>query len=263
MRLLIELKSSEDNRFQKQYNAHLQGLIYNELINSPFESLHDQQGAKPFTFSNLFPFQDLKKGDIRTFIISSPSQKFIGYLFDIFKIKMERQTIINIGYMTFKINYLKEIDSRLPEHKVNLITGTPITIRIPSKLYRKYGYESVYDNFTYWKNEQPINIFVDQVKMKLVCKYSKYNTQTLAEYHECVSKYRNTKLFDTMKFRKQVCNPVIINGYESPVIGTCWEFGIENLNGNRQILQFAYDSGLGERNSLGFGFMNLQQRGVN
>lgn len=260
MRLVVELKSTQDTQYEMQYHAHLQGFIYNQLRESPYENIHDEKGAKFFAFSNIFPFSNLKKDDIRTFIISSPNQKFIGYLFDMLSILADRQTKINIGYMTFKINFLKEISSRLPHGDFTLFTGTPITIRITKNLYQKYGYELVYDNFTYWKHEQPLDVFLDQIRTKLLCKYAKYNTQTLPEYHECVSRYKNIKLFDTLKFRKQVCSPVMINGYESPVIGTCWEFGIEGLNGNREIMQFAYDSGLGERNSLGFGFMNL--RGV-
>lgn len=258
MRLLVELKSTQDNKFEREYHAHLQGLIYNELINSPYENIHDQHGAKPFTFSNIFPFTDLKKGDIRSFIISSPDHTFIRYLYDMFQTKMERQAQTNVGYMVFKISFLKEIHSRLPQNNVNLITATPITIRIPREMYERYGYEPVYNNFTYWKNDQPLHIFLDQVKQKLMHKYAKYNTQTLPQYYECINRYKNVKLFDTFRFRKQVANKVVIGGYESIVIGTCWEFGIEYMNGNRDIMQFAFDGGLGERNSLGFGFLNTR-----
>ncbi|MEM3192943.1 MAG: CRISPR-associated endoribonuclease Cas6 [Candidatus Parvarchaeota archaeon] len=41
------------------------------------------------------------------------------------------------------------------------------------------------------------------------------------------------------------------------MIGTVWEFGFE-ADVNRDMIQFALDVGLGERNSLGFGFMNLK-----
>jgi CRISPR/Cas system endoribonuclease Cas6 (RAMP superfamily) len=46
-----------------------------------------------------------------------------------------------------------------------------------------------------------------------------------------------------------------MKGFEQVIIGTLWEFGFNN--GNKDLIQFALDAGLGERNSLGFGFMNL------
>jgi hypothetical protein len=51
--------------------------------------------------------------------------------------------------MKFKTNYLKKIYTRIPESDIHLITGTPIVIRIDKERYEKYGYESIYDNFTY------------------------------------------------------------------------------------------------------------------
>ena len=37
------------------------------------------------------------------------------------------------------------------------------------------------------------------------------------------------------------------------MIGTCWSFGIADP----ELAKFALDAGLGELNSLGFGFMNV------
>ena len=45
---------------------------------------------------------------------------------------------------------------------------------------------------------------------------------------------------------------------EHIVIGTVWEFQFQDLK-DTEIIQFALDSGLGERNSMGFGFMNLKK----
>jgi CRISPR-associated endoribonuclease Cas6 len=47
-----------------------------------------------------------------------------------------------------------------------------------------------------------------------------------------------------------------MKGFDQVVIGTVWEFGF-NAAVDKDIIQFALGSGLGERNSLGFGFMNL------
>ena len=71
------------------------------------------------------------------------------------------------------------------------------------------------------------------------------------------------KIFDIFKFKKQISTRVSINKFEQVIIGSIWEFifnrihNNNNNNNNKDIIQFALDSGLGERNSLGFGFMNL------
>ena len=76
---------------------------------------------------------------MRTFLISSPDEKFIKYLFDTLQVLGRKEAVINIGYMKFKINYLKERYLRLHD-KCNLITGTPITIRSPKSKYKELGY---------------------------------------------------------------------------------------------------------------------------
>jgi CRISPR-associated endoribonuclease Cas6 len=257
-RLLIELKSMHDTFQEMQYHTHAQGFIYNLLRGSLYEQIHDTEGSKFFSFSNIFPYADLKQGDIRTFIISSPDDKFVRYLFDIILISARRETMVNIGHMKFKINYLKEIYTRIPESNIHLITGTPIVIRIDKERYKKYGYESIYDNFTYWRNEQPIDVFIEQLQIKLLSKYARYYNKTIKEYHEFLAKYKNVKIFDVFKFKKQISTRLSINKFEQVIIGSIWEFIFNHINNtNKDIIQFALDSGLGERNSLGFGFMNL------
>ncbi len=233
-----------------QYHCHLQGFIYNLLKGSIYDQLHDSKGSKFFSFSNIFPFNDIRQNDIRNLIIASPDEQFIRYLYDILQVRRARE--ISIGNMKFKINFLQELYTRIPDsNSFNLITGTPIIIRIPKEKYKDYGYESIYENFTYWKNEHPIDVFITQLTNNLLKKYAQYHTQV----HDLIETYKDIKVFDTFKFKKQISTRVFMKGFEQVVIGTLWEFGFNNSN--KDLIQFALDAGLGERNSLGFGFMNL------
>ncbi len=63
-------------------------------------------------------------------------------------------------------------------------------------------------------------------------------------------------LFHIFKFKKQISTRVFMKGFDQVVIGTLWEFSFDQ-HVNKDMIQFALDAGLGERNSLGFGFMNL------
>ena len=91
------------------YVKSISKRLDNLLRGSIYEQIHDTRGSKFFSFSNIFPHADLKQGDIRTFIISSPDDEFVRYLFDILLISARRETTVNIGHMKFKISYLKKI----------------------------------------------------------------------------------------------------------------------------------------------------------
>jgi CRISPR-associated endoribonuclease Cas6 len=67
-------------------------------------------------------------------------------------------------------------------------------------------------------------------------------------------------MFERLRFNKQVAVPLRVRGKETTIIGTLWEFPLPPLDDmKREILQFGLDAGLGEMNSLGFGFMNIQE----
>ena len=53
------------------------------------------------------------------------------------------------------------------------------------------------------------------------------------------------QIFNKFVFKKQISTKIVMKNTEQVVIGTVWE----------EIL----DVGLGERNSMGFGFMNLKK----
>jgi CRISPR-associated endoribonuclease Cas6 len=67
-------------------------------------------------------------------------------------------------------------------------------------------------------------------------------------------------IFDSFRFKKQISTRLSIDKFEQVIIGSIWEFIFNPTNINKDIIQFALDSGLGERNSLGFGFMNVMTK---
>ncbi|MCS6768381.1 MAG: CRISPR-associated endoribonuclease Cas6 [Candidatus Nitrosocaldus sp.] len=72
-------------------------------------------------------------------------------------------------------------------------------------------------------------------------------------------------LINRLRFIKQVAKEISMHGNRHIVIGTLWTFWFNIENYNRcdailKLLQFALDAGFGERNSLGFGFMNIIHR---
>lgn len=256
MRLMIRLRCTEDGPYEMQYHYHLQGFIYKLLEGSKYHYVHDKEGYKFFCFSNIFPAYDLKVGDIRTLIISSPDREFIEYLKGV--LSKPWNIDVKVGSMKFKIDSNEKLSPIISDGTVDLITGTPIIVRILKEKYQVYDIhlDKEYD-YVFWRKEHPLELFVSQLKSNLLKKYADY--QQASSYKDNEPNGQDISLFQRFKFKKQISTKVVMKGTEQTIIGTIWEFGFHPSGEmERKPVQFALDAGLGERNSLGFGFTNIK-----
>ena len=248
----MKLLCVEGSHYEMQYHYHLQSFIYNLLRGSKYHNLHNKEGYKFFCYSNIFPANDLQTGDIRTFIISSPDDGFTGYLHNAVSSLKEG---VRIGAMRFRVQSSHLINIQIPDGlPFTLITGTPIVIRIPREKYRTYGIEppKSYD-YLYWRSHHPIELFMLQTKNNLLKKYNEFLNLKNNDIYDDTSSF---PLFHKFQFKKQVSTRIMMKNSEQIVVGTVWEFGFEGWE-DKKLVQFALDARLGERNSMGFGFMNL------
>lgn len=264
MRLLLKLRCTETGKYEMQYHYHLQGFIYNLLRDSKYHYIHNKEGYRFFCFSNIFPAKNLEKNDLRTLMITSPDNEFIDYLFN--ALLQPNVLKVKIGSMKFRIDYVDKLIVRIPiSSPFTLVTGTPIIVRIPKDKYELYVSEpnKIYD-YIYWRSNHPIELFISQIENNLFKKYIEYyglNTSKDTVHYENIStelRTQSVSFLQKIKFKKQISTRVFMKGFDEVIIGTIWEFGF-NIDANKDIIQFALDSGLGERNSLGFGFMNLNR----
>jgi CRISPR-associated endoribonuclease Cas6 len=189
-------------------------------------------------------------------IISSPDNELVTYLGNTLQ-QSWYGAELNIGDMKFKIDY---VDKLVPQISrilpTTLISGTPIIIRVPSEKYRDYGLETENKyRYVYWRSDHPIDLFISQVENNLLRKYAEFHKLKSAVTTE-VSHGSSLHLFERFRFKKQISTRVFIKGSHQVVIGTVWEITC-NAGRDPEIVRFALDAGLGERNSLGFGFMNI------
>ncbi|MEM1536055.1 MAG: CRISPR-associated endoribonuclease Cas6 [Candidatus Pacearchaeota archaeon] len=255
MRTIIRLDVKKDYSYELKYHHKLQGFIYQLLKETPYKKLHDLKTYKFFCFSNIMPPIDSKSGEKRTLIISSPDVHFIDLIKQILENFKENKKEINIGEMLFTIENIK-IKKIGKIKNCHLITGTPITLRIPRENYKKYGINSKY-NYVFWRSKLPFEAFVKQLEDNLIKKYASFYKLKKSEINKIESE--TLPLFQQFIFKKEVCNHIIMKGKEVKIIGSLWEFIFQNLNEKQQeLLRFSIDAGFGERNSLGFGFMNLK-----
>ena len=259
MRLIIKLRSMKNCIYDTQYYYHLQSFIYSIIKGSKFNYIHDQKNFKFFCFSNIFPVGDFKIDDARTLIISSPNNNFIDYLYDVFKDKIITKDEIQINFMKFKIQNVKKLELNANNSSL-LITNTPVIVRIPKVKYLKYNIiPSVDYDYIYWKSEYPIDLFLSQIEKNIIKKYQEYSKLNLDYKREKNNIYESINFFQQFTFKKQISTRIKIREFEQIIIGTLWEF-VFNPNLDKELINFILDVGLGERNSLGFGFVNLKAK---
>jgi len=166
------------------------------------------------------------------------------------KIKESKDTI-NIGKLQLMIDDIRIFQTKL-KPPFALITGTPIIMRISKERYQKFNIETKYPYaYVYWRKEYPLEMFIRQLEENLCAKYAEFTGREIARENEL-------PIISKLTFKKQISTHITLHTTEQIVIGSLWEFSFDN-DQNTELLQFGLDCGLGERNSMGFGFMNLRR----
>jgi len=246
MRVLLTLKSLKDCAYDKAYYHKLRGFFYNLQQGSKYFNKHNNEGYKFYSFSNIFPAIDVHTGDKRSLIVSSPDNDFIHWLYRKIAAIKESQTPLNIGEAQFEIQKLNFLSPEI-RTKAKLITGTPIIMRIPKEKYSSYEIKSIRP-YEFWRPEHDFNAFINGLNGNLNKKYEQfYGKET-----------ETSNIFEEFTFKKSVCVHRIEKGKEQRTIGSLWEFEFSHLNNEqRKMLWLGLESGFGELNSSGFGFMNI------
>ncbi|ANF21771.1 CRISPR-associated endoribonuclease Cas6 [Thermococcus piezophilus] len=216
-------------------NKHaVQGFIYNMLKGTEYGENHDASRFKFFTFSDVF-IDSLGRP---TFLVSSPDEGFIRALHSSLKDRVR----VYIGTQELIIDELKKF--RLPLKK-RFQTGSPVVLYRDS---RKNEYFKLHSH-------RDLNFFLRRLKENAEKKYNAfYGDEFTLEgpiFDRMIPKLRkNGKLDVYVKVVKQ--------GVLFPVIGSNWELlEKERIKSEeRRFYRFIMETGLGEKNSLGFGFLN-------
>lgn len=223
-----------------QYHHKVQGFIYSLLRNTKFDHLHDKHGFKFFCFSNIYKAKDLNHHSL---IISSPDQDFITQVeYQLNKI-IENQIPVEIGGL-FELIKVVRIPVKNLEFPLKVITQSPIVIRIPVEKYQGRVTDVAPYKSIMWRQGHPIDLFVEAIETNMKRKFAEFTGSQI-----------EGRIFEGYSFKKQVSTKVDLANYKIPVIGSLWNLEF-SADVHPHIQTFALDCGLGERNSLGFGFVN-------
>lgn len=238
MRLKIHLKAKNNFKVPFNYNHIVSSIIYNKIIDLNLaHELHSSNTFKFFNFSQLnIPKRKItkdgiiSKNGIINFYLSSPNDLLIknivnGFV-DNLEVKFKNETL-NVT----KIEALKTPEFR---EKSEFKTLSPIIIRDMQKI----------DGKTKRVDLAPSDNFFNGIKANLNKKYCKFN-----DIEETDKKIKVYSEMANVK-RKRITIPKGPNttyhrAYMMDLI----------LEGNLDLIEFAYDVGLGEKNSMGFGMI--------
>lgn len=240
MRILLSIKSLQDYQINFEYHHKVQGFIYSLLRNTKFDHLHDKQGFKFFCFSNIYK---AKGANHHSLIISSPDQDFITQVeYQLNKI-IENDIPIELGSLFELIKIVRIPDKNL-EFPLKVITQSPIVIRIPIEKYQGRVTDTAPYNEIFWRKYHPVDLFIEALEANMKKKFADFT-----------GSYIDGRIFERYDFKKQVSTKLDLANSKIPVIGSLWELEFSAYI-HPHIQKFALDCGLGERNSLGFGFVN-------
>lgn len=232
MRLVITMVSGQDRKVQDVYKHAIQGFIYKMLERTAYSGLHDAWGFKFFCFSDIFPISPFQEGKHKKLIISSPDEKFIKILGK----ACLATPRAHLGPVPIEITKVKTVKLRVTR---SFITGSPVVLY---KNNRKNLY------FSFHKGDT-VPYFLERALDNAVTKYNAYHGGNLEP---------NFPLFDRLTFKKEVAIKNVINGKEFLMIGSTWT-RLEKVMIEPELFPFytfLLDAGLGEKNSMGFGFLN-------
>ena len=191
----------------------------------------------------------MEEGKILKLLVASPNDMLIESLEAPLRGLSASKRRINIGEMSFEVVKLKKLETKLRRNDLRVLTATPVIIRIPERNYERYGIPEGERKarYVYWRPKYSFEAFLKQLSENLIKKFNDFYGTKLSEY----------ELFERFVFRRVTATKVVIDGREHVLVGSMWEFRWDYMDETqRRVIEFGLDAGFGERNSLGFGFVN-------
>ena len=232
---MIKFEPKEHIKYSDIDKYTIQGFIYSLLKNDEsFSEYHNTFGFKFFNFSNIFPVSDFEKNSLKKLIISSPNDDLIKSMYTQLKNRS------SFRLKNYKMELLK-VEILRNKKCSKFISSTPIVL-----------YENNVDNRYYsFKQNPDFNFFFKRLKDNAIKKYNAfYGTDFELD----------SELFTIFEFGREVSIRLVKNNNKFIVIGSLWkDLEFDLTSQNKDFYNFLFDNGLGEKNSLGFGFLNCRK----
>lgn len=241
MRMELRISSNKERIvLPLDYNYHLQGFLYSSVSPELASFLHgrgfeyEKRSFKMFTFSKLMGRYEIRNGAIAftmpvRLVISSPLERFVSELAN----TMLTSKGLKLCGEDIAVEEISVLERPEIEGSMRIRMMTPLVAY--STLLTPDGGKKTY----YYNPSEPE--FTEQTDGNLRKKYEafygraprarKLSLKPLGRPEERIVRYRDN----------------VIKGYTGTFL----------IDGNRRLLELAYDCGLGSKNSQGFGMFDV------
>ena len=257
MRLLINLKARRDAEYPSRYHNNVRGKIWETLRDTPVEELHNTSKIPKFAFSNVFPTTErYSEGDEAQILISSPHYQVV----DVLENELQKDSEFNIGETPFDINFVSRIspDPGQVGDKGVLKCQSGIHLSLDETHRNEHNITGYGDSSEIsWTPKHSLELFYERFIDNLQWKVQ----TTQPDYVEQPTEFN--EVLDSINFGNTY--PVELPVSSEPdsfrkmfvVTQFTADYTIRDQN-HKRWLETLLDSGSGWRNTLGFGFMNIQ-----
>nr|WP_204365587.1 MULTISPECIES: CRISPR-associated endoribonuclease Cas6 [unclassified Haloferax] len=227
--------------------------MWGALEDSKYDKYHDANRPVGFTYSNPFPPGDMRENDERTLLIAAPQEDLLAEVAQ--DLIADRE--LNIGEMPFHIDELTSLspDVGEPGSEGTIESGTGMLVRIPPWRAEEYGIDHEGDEATFWRPKHTMEPLKTQLENNLDQKHDLFCPEYLPGPSET-----DYDLFTDYELIKTFAIPVTVSqNQEMTYVLSKWRLGYTvRDDDHRRHLNLALDTGLAERNALGFGFINIR-----
>ncbi len=253
---MAHLSARADTIYQNDYHDKLRGRLWGALNNTKYDQRHDSGEPPGFSFSNPFPPHDMQAGDDRKLLVASPDEELLANV----AADLLEEPELNIGEMPFTVDDVTALEPDVgePGTRGTIETGTGLLVRIPPWRCEEYGIDYPGgDTAVFWRPEHTTKPLRAQLEANLDQKHELYAHDHLPGPSDV-----DGELFDGYELIKTFAVPVTVTeGQEMTYVLSKWKFSYTVRDDNhRRHLNLALDCGLGERNSLGLGFINITDK---
>lgn len=264
MRLIIATRSNHDAAHSTEWGYKLRGRIWDALAGTEFDHRHRTDEPPGFVTSCPIPFGDVREGERRIVMISSPDERLVACLND----DIESDPTINTGEWSLDVEstHRRAVDVGEPASTGALETVTGVLVSFPPNKFDEYGItqhltESQIESGqrSFWKREYGTGLFLDAIEANLDRKHRLFKPDHLAGPSDVPGQlFGSVELLKTFPTQWRLAQDT-----KHTLILSKWRLGYEVRDqDHRRHLNLALDCGIGERNPIGLGFVDPADRQV-
>ena len=290
-RIILRVRARADAAYDLDYQAPLRARIYSALEDTEYGHRHDTAHPPGFVTSSIMPFGDLQEGDVRTLIISAAERDLLQYVIN----DLGANRDVDLGELPLEVDraWIKDVDVGGPGCSGTIQTRTGVLVAIPPQDFEQYGIEADVrnpDQSEFWRPWLGTHVFRERIERNLAWKYDLFladaggdgeaptgtegeglapdggssdGADVNADTSAAQGFALDGPLFDSIEPFDEPTYITDLTVTRSPdrtrtlvLSKHDFEYRVRNDH-HRSLLNLALDVGIGARNPLGLGFLDL------